>query len=183
MISSLIRSFIGIGFTLLCAGCVTLMPTPDKPYTLGSGMNAINAANITWRWQDARPTPAPDNRATQDGIVFGEAVLRPASYEFIQAEFARVVARHEESKELQDKLRGKTIRLLSFEASAGLRVRLSESQQGKWDVMRVRMIVDVDGRSYEAGDVHTFSNSDQPSPLSPAIQNAIKGLVNQIHLF
>jgi hypothetical protein len=183
MISFCVRWFIAFTFVMLSAGCGTLMPTPDKPYTLGNGISTINANNITWRWLDARATPAQDNRATQDGIVFGEAVLRPAPYEFIQAEFARAVAAHEESQELLDKLRGKTIRLLALESSAGLRIRLSESQQGKWDVMRVRMTVDVDGRSYEAGDVHTFSNSDQPSPLSPAIQNAIKGLVNQIHLF
>lgn len=183
MIHRLIRAFIAISMALLSAGCVTLMPTPEKPYTLGAGLGSVNAAGITWRWQDARPTPVQDNRSTQDGVIFGEAVLRPAPYDFIQAEFARAVAAHEESKELQDILCGKTIRLLEFESTAGLWVRLNQQQQGKWDVMRAKVVVDVDGQRYEALDTHRFSNSDTPSPLSPAIQDAIKGLVNQIHLF
>ncbi|TAG26921.1 MAG: hypothetical protein EAZ37_07195 [Burkholderiales bacterium] len=177
------NTLISLTAALLCAGCVTLMPTIEKPYTLGAGLASVNAATISWRWQDARPKPAAENVSTRDGVLFGEAVLRPASFDFLQAEFARAVAAHEQSKEVQDKLRGKTIRLMVFESSAGLRVRLSESQQGKWDVMRAKIVIDLDGQRYESEDTHTFSNSDQPSPLSPAIRNAVEVLVNQIHLF
>ncbi len=183
MIQNTLRPLITLVAALLCAGCVTLMPTPEKPYTLGAGLSGVNVGNLTWRWQDARPAPAADNRSTPDGVLFGDAVMRPAPFEFIQAEFARAVASHEQSKEVQEKLRGKTIRLLAFESSAGLWVRLSESQQGKWDVMRAKIVIDLDGQRYESLDTHRFKNSDQPSPLSPAIRNAVEGLVNQIHLF
>jgi hypothetical protein len=165
----------------LLSACVTLMPTPEKPYILGAG--SLDKSATTWQWVDARGSLTAENRSTQDGVIFGESVLRPASFDFIQAEFARAVAEHESAKELREKLQGKTIQLNVLDASAGLRVRLSERQQGNWDVMRVRIIIEIDGSRYEGGDVHTFSNSDQPSPLSPAVRNAIKGLANQIHLF
>jgi hypothetical protein len=183
MIYTNLRTFFVLACAALCAGCVTLMPTPEKPYALGAGLSTVNASNVSWRWHDARPARMADNRPTQDGVLFGEAVLRPAPFDFIQAEFARAVAAHEQSKEVQEKLRGKTIRLLSFEASAGLWMRLSESQQGKWDVMRAKVVIEIDSQRYESLDTHRFSNSDQPSPLSPAIRNAVEVLVNQIHLF
>lgn len=183
MIRSFLQSLTSLSFAFVCAGCATLMPTAEKPYTLGAGLSAVNPATISWRWQDTRPALVPDNRSTPDGVIFGEAVLRPAPFEFIQAEFARAVDSHENSKELQEKLRGKTLRLLAFESSAGLWVRLNERQQGNWDVMRTKIVIDLDGQRYESLDTHRFKNSDQPSPLSPAIRNAVEVLVNQIHLF
>jgi hypothetical protein len=176
-----ITTYLLLGISLLLTACVTLMPTPDKPYTLGAGLAQVPATS--WRWQDARGPLQPDNRSTQDGVIFGEAVLKPSSFEFIQAEFARAVAAHESSLELREKLNGQTIRLIEFEASAGLRVRLSERQQGNWDVMRAKVVVEVDGRRYQSQDVHTFSNSDQPSPLSPAMRDCLRSLANQIFLF
>ncbi len=167
--------------TLLMSACATLMPTQEKPYILGVGGAGIAPAG--WIWLDARGTLTPDNRSTQDGVIFGEAVLQPPSNDFIQAEFARAVAAHEQAPEIRAKLQGKTIRLVSFEATAGLWVRLSQQQQGKWDVMRAKIAVDVDGQRYESLDTHRFNNSDQPSPLSPAIRTAVQALVNQIHLF
>jgi hypothetical protein len=183
MLYTLLRASALFSLVLLFSGCVTLMPTPEKPYLLGAGLSSVNPSSISWRWQDARPAPSPDNRSTQDGVQFGEAVMRPAPFDFIQAEFARAVAAHEQSKELQEKLRGKTIRLLAFESSAGLWVRLNERQQGNWDVMRAKIVIDLEGQRYESLDTHRFKNSDQPSPLSPAIRNAVEVLVNQIHLF
>ena len=167
--------------TLLLSACVTLMPTPDKPYTLGAG--DARTINVGWRWVDARGALMLDNKSTQDGVMFGETVLRPPSNDFIQAEFARAVAAHEEADAIRTKLQGKTIRLVGFEASAGLWVRLNQQQQGKWDMMRAKVTVDVEGQRYESLDTHRFSNSDQPSPLSPAVRNAVQALVNQIHLF
>jgi hypothetical protein len=166
---------------LLLSACVTLMPTPEKPYILGAGGAGI--APVGWRWVDARGALTPDNRSTQDGVIFGDAVLQPPSNDFLQAEFARAVAAHEQAAELRAKLQGKTIRLISFEATAGLWVRLSQQQQGKWDVMRAKIIVELDGQRYESLDTHRFSNSDLPSPLSPAVRTAVQALVNQIHLF
>jgi hypothetical protein len=165
---------------LLCA-CGTLMPTPEKPYVVGAG--GAGLAPVGWRWVDTRGPLMAENRSTQDGVIFGEAVLQPPSNEFLQAEFARAVAAHEQSAELRAKLQGKTLRLIGFEATAGLWVRLSQQQQGKWDVMRAKIIVELDGQRYESLDTHRFSNSDLPSPLSPALRNAVQALVNQIHLF
>ena len=167
--------------TLLLGACVTLMPTPDKPYTLGAG--DTRTSNVGWRWVDARGALMQDNKSTQDGVMFGETVLRPPSNDFIQAEFARAVAAHEDADAIRAKLQGKTIRLLGFEASAGLWLRVNQQQQGKWDMMRAKVTVDVDGQRYESLDTHRFSNNDQPSPLSPAVRNAVQALVNQIHLF
>jgi hypothetical protein len=167
--------------TLLLSACITLMPTPEKPYTLGAGSAGI--ANVGWRWVDARGALKPDNQSTQDGVIFGEAVLQPPSNDFLQAEFARAVAAHEDASAIRSKLQGKTIRLMGFEASAGLWVRLSQQQQGKWDMMRAKITVEIDGQRYESLDTHRFSSSDQPSPLSPAVRTAMQALVNQIHLF
>lgn len=170
-----------LSLCLLLSACVTLMPTPEKPYTLGPGSAGI--ASVGWRWVDARGTLMQDNQSTQDGVMFGESVLRPSSNDFLQAEFARAVAAHEEADALRAKLQGKTIRLTGFETSAGLWVRLSQQQQGKWDMMRAKVTVEVDGQRYESMDTHRFRNSDQPSPLSPAVRTAVQSLVNQIHLF
>ena len=167
--------------TLLLSACVTLMPTPEKLYILGIGTSGVT--NVGWRWVDARGTLPPDNQSTQDGVIFGEAVLQPPSNDFIQAEFARAVAAHDEADAIRAKLQGKTIRLIGFEASAGLWIRLSQQQQGKWDMMRAKITVELDGQRYESLDTHRFSNSDQPSPLSPAVRTAVQALVNQIHLF
>ena len=62
-------------------------------------------------------------------------------------------------------------------------MRFSDRQQGNWDVMRATVVIELDGQRYESTDTHRFSNSDQPSPLSPAVRNAVEVLVNQIYLF
>jgi hypothetical protein len=137
----------------------------------------------SWKWVDARASVPADNQSTRDGFIFGEAGLQPSSFEFIQAEFARAVAKYEEREALEAKLRGQTLHLISFEGSAGLRIRLSENQQGRWEVIRAHLVIKVGDSQYEASDVRTFNNSDKPSPLSPAIADAIAGLVRQIHMF
>jgi hypothetical protein len=69
----------------LLSACVTLMPTPEKPYILGAG--SLDKSATTWQWVDARGSLIAESRSTQDGVIFGESVLRPASFDFIQAEF------------------------------------------------------------------------------------------------
>jgi hypothetical protein len=182
IIFSLFRRISLLALVFSLGGCSVLMPTAQTPYQLGEGLAPI-PATTSWKWIDARTSVPAENTSTRDGLIFGESGLQPSSFEFIQAEFARAVAKYEEREALEAKLRGQTLRLLSFEGSAGLRIRLSENQQGKWEVIRAHLVVTVGDTQYEASDVRTFNNSDKPSPLSPSIADAISGLVRQIHMF
>ncbi|MEN9586655.1 MAG: hypothetical protein RIT15_230 [Pseudomonadota bacterium] len=181
IIFSLFRRIGLLALSLSLGGCAVLMPTAQTPYQLGEGLTSTPATS--WKWIDARTSVPAENTSTRDGLIFGESGLQPSSFEFIQAEFARAVAKYDEREALEAKLRGQTLRLLSFEGSAGLRIRLSENQQGKWEVIRAHLVVTVGDTQYEASDVRTFNNSDKPSPLSPSIADAISGLVRQIHMF
>ncbi len=163
------------------SGCAVLMPSAQTPYQLSDGQTSIPVTS--WKWIDARTSVIAENTQTREGLVIGEAGLKPSSFEFIQAEFARAVSKYEDREALEAKLKGQTLRLVSFEGTAGLRVRLSENQQGRWEVIRAHLVVTVGDSRYEASDVRTFNSSDKPSPLSPAIADAIAGLVRQIHMF
>jgi hypothetical protein len=164
------------------SGCQVLMPTPDKPYQLATPGEAV-PTGAAWTWVDARQDVPMENVSTQDGMRFGDAVLNPRPYAQLQAEFARAVARHESAAELREKLAGKTIRVKALELEVGLWARLSQRQQGAWEFVRVRIVVDVDGNLYEARDVHKFDNGERPSPVSLPLRNAAENLVQQIHLF
>lgn len=168
---------------LYLTACQTLMPTPEQPYALTTASSAHAQRTGTWNWVDARRVVAPDNTSTPAALVFGDAVMRPRPFEAVQTEFERAVASHEASTELKTKLHGKQIRLEAFEASVGLWAKLSERQQGSWEVVRVKLTLTVDGQRYEAIDVHRFNNGDRPSPVSIPLSNAVNNIVNQIHLF
>ncbi len=180
----MIRHTLPLLASALClTACQTLMPTPEQPYALTTASTANTQRSSSWTWVDARRAIVPDNTSTPAGLVFGDAVMRPRPFEAVQGEFERAVAAHEASAELNARLRGKQIRLEAFEASVGLWVKLSERQQGSWEFVRVKLTLTVDGQRYEALDVHRFSNSDRPSPVSIPMRNAVDSIVNQIHLF
>lgn len=168
--------------TLSLTACQTLMPTPEQPYALTTA-SPVHTQRSSWTWVDARRDVALHNTETPAGLVFGDAVMRPRPFEALQAEFEGAVAAHEASAELKARLQGKQIRLEAFEASVGLWTKFSERQQGSWEFVRVRLTVTVGDQRYEAIDVHRFSNSDRPSPVSIPLSNAVNSLVNQIHLF
>ena len=164
------------------SGCQVLMPTPDKPYQLATPGEAV-PTGTTWTWVDARQDVLQESASTQDGMRFGDAVMAPRPLVQFQAEFARAVARHEAAAELRQKLAGKTLRVQVLDLEVGLWARLSQRQQGAWEFVRVRAVVDVDGSRYEALDVHKFDNGERPSPVSLPLRNAADNLVQQIHLF
>lgn len=164
------------------AGCQVLMPTPDKPYQLAAPGEAM-PANVGWAWVDERQAVVLENVSTADGMRFGDAVMNPRPFVQLQAEFARAVARHESVAEVREKLTGKTVRVHALELEVGLWARLSQRQQGAWEFVRVRIVVDVDGSRYEARDVHKFDNGERPSPVSVPLRSAAENLVQQIHLF
>ncbi|MCU0927559.1 MAG: hypothetical protein MUF44_16695 [Hydrogenophaga sp.] len=167
---------------LAASGCQGLMPTPETPYQLAAPGDAV-PTGATWTWLDARPEVVLDNASTNDGMRFGDAVMNPRPFVQLQAEFARAVTRHEAAAELRDKLNGKTIRVRALTLEVGLWVRLSQRQDGRWEFVRTRIELDVDGSRYEALDVHKFDNGERPSPLSTPLRNAAENLVQQIHLF
>ncbi|HSV47858.1 MAG TPA: hypothetical protein VLJ58_18860 [Ramlibacter sp.] len=172
---------LAIVLTVALAGCQTLMPTAAQPYLLMEP--ATSPAQSAWQWTEARPPADFEVRETAAGVQFGDRVMLPRPAQAVQALFAQSVAAHEDAAQLRQHLAGKTLRLTALEAHAGLRTRLSERQVGQWEVMRVRLVVEVGPRSYEALDVHSFSNSERPSPLSIPLRNAVDNLVRQIHLF
>ena len=180
----MIRHALPLLATVLClSACQTLMPSPEKPYALTASPSAPLQRTGGWVWVDARADVPMDNLSTPDGLVFGDAVMQPRPFEVVQAEFERAVAAHDASAELKARFKGKQIRLEAFEASVGLWAKFSDRQQGNWEFVRVKLTVNVDGQRYEALDVHRFNNSDQPSPVSIPLRNAVSSLVNQIHLF
>ncbi len=159
-------------------------PSAEKPYVfLLSPLEGKEPVVPVWKWIDARTHVEVDNRPTRDGYWFGDAVFAPRPYAFLQEEFLRQVALHEERDALIEKLSGKTIRLLDFDAGVGLWVRLSEKQSGRWETVRIRASIEFDGSRYEAGDTHPFNNSEKPSPASAPMREVVKSLVNQILLF
>lgn len=159
-------------------------PSAEDPYSLEvQSLDSVQLPAPVWLWVDARANVDPDNRPTRDGYHFGDASFRPRPYNYIEAEFLRQVALHEERTELIEKLSGKTIRLLEFDATVGLWVRFTEKQSGRWDTVRIRAVIDVDGSRYEASDAHTFRSRDKPSPASIPMREVVKSLVNQILLF
>lgn len=159
-------------------------PSAEKPYALVlSPWGTSDALVPTWTWSDARNSVETDNRPTRDGYHFGDAVFAPRPHVFIQEEYVRQVALHEEREALVEKLAGKTIQLLEFDASVGLWVRLNERQSGSWDTVRIRGVIAVDGSRYEAADAHPFNNGEKPSPVNAPMQELVKSWVNQIFLF
>jgi hypothetical protein len=169
--------------SLALGGCETLvlMPTADKPYRLAT--ETANRTPTPWTWVDARSQVVADNTSTRDGVVFGDAVMEPRPYPMLQQLFQQAVRAHPAAAELTNKLRDQTIHLEHMEVSVGLWNRLSERQAGNWEFVRVTVLVTIDGRRYEAKDVHKFNNSERPSPLNRPLQNAVDNLVEQIHLF
>jgi hypothetical protein len=159
-------------------------PSAEKPYALvPSPLGSAAALVPAWTWADARVGVEADNRPTRDGYWFGDAVFTPRPYAYIQEEFLRQVALHEEREALVEKLTGKTIRLLDFEAGVGLWVRLSEKQSGRWETVRIRAAIAFDDSRYEATDIHQFNNSEKPSPVNAPMREVVKSWVNQILLF
>lgn len=159
-------------------------PSAEKPYALTVPALAPTLALMpTWTWHDARPTLELENKPTRDGYAFGDAVFKLRPAEYLQAEFLYQVATHEERAALLEKLEGKTVRLLEFNAGVGLWLRLGERQSGKWESVRVRAVMEVDGSRYEASDTHPFRSGEQPSPVSIPMREMVRNLVNQILLF
>jgi hypothetical protein len=166
----------------LCSGSAWAWfgPSAADPYSLVVPP-IVNDQQLSpvWFWVDARPTVELENQPTRDGYHFGDAVLSPRPFDYIKAEFVRQVALHEERAALLEKLNGKTIRLIEFDASVGLRIRLGEMQSNKWEAVRIRAVIEVDGNRYEASDTHPFRNGDKPSPVSIPMRAVVETLVNQ----
>lgn len=159
-------------------------PSAKAPYVIVDPAAAKAGSLIPgWTWVDARIHIDPENRPTRDGYWFGDAVMEPRPFTYIQAEFLRQVDAHEDREVLLERLQGKTLRLLEFEAGVGLWLRLSDRQQSKWETVRVRAVIEMDGRRYEATDTHPFNNSETPSPVSVPMQGLVQSLVIQVHLF
>jgi hypothetical protein len=176
-------TILALSWTLTGCETLVLMPTAEKPYRLTTNDNTLRTQPTGWTWVDGRSAVAQDNTSTRDGVVFGDAVMQPRPYPLVQHLFHQAVLAHPESAALQDKLRGQTLRLENLELAVGLWNRLSERQAGQWEFVRVTVLITIDGRRYEAKDVHKFNNSDKPSPLNTPLKNAVDNLVEQIHLF
>jgi hypothetical protein len=159
-------------------------PSAENPYLLVvPPLPNDQLLTPVWSWVDARSTVELQNQPTRDGYRFGDSVTSPRPYAYIKAEFLRQVALHEERPMLLEKLQAKTIRLVEFDAGVGLWIRLGEKQSGKWETVRIRAVIEVDGRRYEASDSHPFRYSEKPSPVSQPMRAVVESLVNQIVLF
>jgi hypothetical protein len=164
--------------------CQWLGPCPDKPYVLAESFNTTATPVVaSWRWKDSRTIIEPDNRPTKDGYVFADNVVSPRPFEYLQREFVRQLAEHESREEIIEKLKDQDIALTDLEMGVGLWFRGTEHAQGRWEFMRVRIRIEIDGREHQALGVHRFSNRDRPSPISPPMKDAIAQLLNMIHMF
>lgn len=157
-----------------------LGPSEQDPYLLSNA----TAQPVSWRWEDARGAGLQTtNVATRDGYRLGDTVFKPRPFEYLQAEFARQVHAHPAQASLQDRLNGHKLRLLESDVAVGLWMRFSEQQQGNWDMVRVRMVIEFEGSRYEAIDIHRFRSRDKPSPVNTPMQAVVLSLVNQLQLF
>jgi hypothetical protein len=164
--------------------CQWMGPCPDKPYVLAESFSSATTPLIaSWRWKDNRTLIEAVNRPTPDGYVFAENVFKPSPFDYLQQEFLRQVAEHESREEIIEKLNGQTIQLSALDMSVGLWFRGSEHSQGRWEFMRVKVRIDIDGRQHEALGVHRFSNRDKPSPMSPPMKDAVSQLVEMVRMF
>lgn len=164
--------------------CQWLGPCPDKPYVLSESFSTQATPLIAgWRWEDQRTLIETENRPTTDGYVFADNVVSPKPFEYVQREFARQLAEHDAREEIVEKLRDQKILLTKLEMSVGLWFRGTERAQGRWEFMRVKIRIDVDGREHEALGVHRFNNRDKPSPMTAPMQDAVSQLLNMIQAF
>lgn len=164
--------------------CQWMGPCPDKPYVLADSFSsAATPLTASWRWKDTRTLIEAINRPTPDGYVFADNVVKPSPFDYLQQEFLRQVAEHESREEIIEKLNGQTIQLSALEMSVGLWFRGTERAQGRWEFMRVKIRIDIDGREHEALGVHRFSNRDKPSPMSPPMKDAVSQLVEMVRMF
>lgn len=157
-----------------------LGPSEQDPYLLGNP-----AAPVTdWRWEDARGASLQaTNLATRDGYRLGDTVFKPRPFEYLQAEFARQVQAHPAQAALKKRLHHQTLRLIESDVAVGLWMRFTEHQQGNWDMVRVRLVIEFDGDRYEAIDTHPFRSREKPSPVSAPMQAVVQSLVSQLQLF
>ena len=155
-------------------------PSEQDPYLLGNAASPL----VNWHWDDARGAGLQTtNIATRDGYRLGDEVFKPRPFEYLQAEFARQVQAHPAQASLQKRLSGQTLRLLESDVAVGLWMRFTEHQQGNWDMVRVRLVIEFEGSRYEAIDTHPFKSRAKPSPVSAPMQAVVVSLVNQLQLF
>lgn len=173
---------------LLLAVCAALVGSPAQAWFGPSEQDPYLLSNATapavgWHWADARVGLQTANVATRDGYSLGDAVFKPRPFDYLQAEFARQVQTHPAQASLQKRLNGQTLQLLESEVSVGLWMRFTEHQQGNWDMVRVRLVIEFEGGRYEAVDTHPFKSREKPSPVSAPMEAVVLSLVNQLHLF
>lgn len=143
----------------------------------------LQTSNPTWRWEDARTTTQLDKLAMRDGYRLGDKVFKPRPFDYLQAEFTRQVLAHPARDALQRLLANQRLRLMDSDVSVGLWMRFTEHQQGNWDMVRVRLVIEFEGGRYEAVDTHPFKSREKPSPVSAPMEAVVLSLVNQLHLF
>jgi len=184
-LNGLFSFFIAFSLTTSSAwACQWLGPCPDKPYVLADSFVAKATPLVSnWRWEDARTSIEADNRPTTDGYIFADNVVQPRPFDYLQREFLRQLAEHEQRDEILEKLKDQTIKLLKLEMSVGLWFRGMERTQGRWEFMRVKIRIDINGHEHEALGVHRFNNRDKPSPMSPPMQDAVSQLLNMVQAF
>jgi hypothetical protein len=159
-------------------------PCPDTPYVLAESFSSKATPLVaTWQWEDKRTRIEADNRPTQDGYVFADNVVSPRPFEYLQREFARQLAEHEARDEIIEKIQNQKILLTSIDMSVGLWFRGLERAQGRWEFMRVKIRISIDGRDHEAFAVHRFNNREKPSPMSIPMQDAVSQLLNMVQMF
>jgi hypothetical protein len=189
MCKTIFRFVFLLAFALLwsarpASACQWMGPCPDRPYVLAESFASTATPLLaSWTWKESRTVIEADNRPTPDGYVFADNVVSPRPFEYLQREFLRQLAEHDSRDEIVEKLKDQTIELTALEMSVGLWFRGSERAQGRWEFMRVRVRVEVDGRPHEASVVHRFSNRDKPSPMSPPMKDAVSQLLNLIYAF
>ncbi len=158
-------------------------PSEKEPYRLHP-QDTATASKAPWVWADKRPSGTrQQNEATQDGYALGDNVFFPRPWDYVQSEFFQQVLVHEEKESLLEKLAGKTIELWICEVDVGLWLRLSQRQSGRWEMVRVRLSVRIDGQTFETVETLPFKSGATPSPAAEPMREAVKGLVEQVHQF
>jgi hypothetical protein len=197
-----LRFWAFIAAALLQTACATdPQPPPKSPLALGNASEAPSSLKIV----DRRDEQKRATRQTELGLFLGDALVSPSPATFVQGELQRSIESHPSAEVILRRLSHKQVQLREFEVVLGLRspepaakrtasmgvysladeldYLMSASNARRWEVVRVRVVVDVDGLTYEGSDVHPYEPAALPSPLAVPARGAVVSIVNQLALF
>jgi hypothetical protein len=177
--------------------------SPDEqPFELQSGA-ADQAAPVLSMVQN-RTSNQVQPRHIDIGVALGDDLLWPRPINYVAVELMRQVQVHPERDKLTVLLKAAPVVLTDFEITLGDWIKLRPGERitffrnptlttsadwlrairgRRWEMVRARIGVEIDGKNYEGLDMARHKSSDAPSPLAAPARAAIASIINQMVIF